>query len=76
MPPVFLKASLRMGTKEYLDQALKARVLPWTVATFPETQEYLFVKDGAPCHTRKTVQTWLSEIMINLANAHLAILFT
>ena len=61
MPPVFLEKGFRMGAKEYLDRVLKPHVLPWIQQNFQDQSELIFMQDGAPCHTSKLVQEWLSE---------------
>jgi hypothetical protein len=61
MPPVFLKQGLRMGAKEYLEEILQPHVLPWIQKNFPDLSEVVFMQDGAPCHTAKSVQKWLSD---------------
>lgn len=59
MPPVFLPTGFRMGAREYLEQILKAHVLPWVRANFDKDEDVILMQDGAPCHTAKVVQTWL-----------------
>jgi hypothetical protein len=61
MPPVFLKSGFRMGAKEYLNRILIPHVLPWIKANFPNNNNVIFMQDGAPCHTAKLVQEWLSD---------------
>jgi transposase len=61
MPPVFLESGFRMGAKEYLNRILIPHVLPWIKANFPNNDNVIFMQDGAPCHTAKLVQEWLSE---------------
>ena len=39
MPPVFLPTGFRMGAREYLEQILKAHVLPWVRANFKEDKD-------------------------------------
>ena len=61
MPPLFFKKGFRMGAKEYLDEVLQQHVLPWVQQNFPDQSEVVFMQDGAPCHTAKSVQKWLSD---------------
>lgn len=61
MPPVFFKKGFRMGSKEYLTEILERHVLPWVRQNFPDQSEVVLMQDGAPCHTAKSVQKWLSE---------------
>jgi len=61
LPPVFLEKGMRMGSKEYLEEVLKAHVKPWIDANFPDATNVVLMQDGAPCHTSKVVQKWLSE---------------
>jgi len=61
MPPVFLEQGFRMGAKEYLEVILNSHVLPWIQDNFPDPSEIVFMQDGAPCHTAKSVQKWLRE---------------
>ncbi len=67
MPPVFLKTRFRMGAKEYLDWILVNQVLPWVQSNFPNNNGYyVFMQDGAPCHTAKSVQNWLGDLSPSL----------
>ena len=61
MAPVFLNSGFRMGAKEYLDYVLIPYVLPWIMANFSDTDNIIFMQDGAPCHSAKSVQKWLSD---------------
>jgi inhibitor of nuclear factor kappa-B kinase subunit alpha len=61
MPPVFLETGFRMGAKEYLDRILVNQVLPWVQSNFPNNNGYVFMQDGAPCHTAKSTQNWLGD---------------
>ena len=61
MPPVFMAKGMRMGSKEYLEEVLIPHVKPWIDANFPDATNVVFMQDGAPCHTSKVVQKWLSE---------------
>jgi hypothetical protein len=61
MPPIFLESGFRMGAKEYLDRILIPHVKPWIQSNFSDNDYIVFMQDGAPCHTAKTVQKWLFE---------------
>ena len=61
MPPVFLESGFRLGAKDCLDRILIPHVLPWVKANFKNNENVVFVQDGAPCHSAKLVQNWLSE---------------
>jgi inhibitor of nuclear factor kappa-B kinase subunit alpha len=61
MPPVFLESGFRMGAKEYLNRILITHVLPWIQENFSDSDNIVFMQDGVPCHTAKTVQKWLAD---------------
>ena len=62
MPPVFIKAGLKVNTDVYMN-ILKDHVLPWMKTNFGAHQHVIFQQDGAPCHTSKRTQAWLKENM-------------
>jgi hypothetical protein len=61
MPPIFLKCGFRMGAREHLDRILIPHVKPWIQSNFSDNDYIVFMQDGAPCHSAKTVQKWLLE---------------
>lgn len=61
MSPVFLDSGLRLDSKLYIDRVLVSHVLPWIQKNYPDPREYIFMQDGAPCHTSKITQKWLEE---------------
>lgn len=62
MDPVFIKEGLKVNTDVYLE-ILKDHVLPWITSTYDEETNVVFQQDGAPAHTSKKTQNWLSENM-------------
>ena len=40
---------------------MKDHLLPWIKANFDEDDYIVFQQDGAPCHTSKRTQAWLTE---------------
>ncbi|VEN63703.1 unnamed protein product [Callosobruchus maculatus] len=42
-------------------RVLEARLIPQIKDWFPENEEYVFMHDSAPCHTARSVTTFLSE---------------
>jgi len=61
MDPVFLDSGLRLDSKLYIEKVLQPYVLPWIQANYPDPEEYVFMQDGAPCHTSNMTQKWLKE---------------
>jgi hypothetical protein len=50
-----------MTAKEYISKVLEPHVLPWISATYSDPKDYIFVQDGAPCHTANITQKWLAD---------------
>ena len=50
-----------MGAKDYLDRILIPHILPWIQNNFSDSDNIVLMQDGAPCHTAKSVQTWVEN---------------
>jgi len=61
MPPVWFKGGYRLTGTDYRD-ILATKVLPW-IRKIAKGGNYVFQQDGAPAHTSKTVQDWMSQNM-------------
>ena len=62
MPPVFIPAGVKVNTETYVDM-LCTKVKTWVDSHYPDGN-YVFQQDGAPVHTSKKTQEWLT---LNLA---------
>lgn len=61
MPPVWFEGGYRLTAADYKD-ILAKKVLPW-VSKIAKKTDYVFQQDGAPAHTARVVQEWLSSNM-------------
>ncbi len=57
-PPILIPEGEKVNTEAYIS-ILKAKVLPWLKKNFP-LNNYEFQQDGAPAHTSKKTQEWLT----------------
>ena len=61
MPPVWFKGGYRLTGADYRD-ILATKVLPW-IRKIVKGGDYVFQQYGAPAHTFKKVQDWMSQNM-------------
>lgn len=59
MDPHFIKAGLRLGTKEYLE-ILQTVLLPW-IDQHWDRSDVVFLQDSAPSHGSKAMQEFLAK---------------
>ena len=63
MPPVWFKTGYRLKGEDY-KEILKTKVLPWIKKIAKKRNyRYVFQQDGAPAHTSKIIQSWMSSNM-------------
>lgn len=60
MPPVFIDAGLKVNTEEYI-KILANHVKPWILRNYDSDVQVVFQQDGAPAHTSKRTQDWLTK---------------
>ena len=58
-PLIRIPKGVKMTSDVYI-RILAEKLIPWLKRNFPDGN-YLFQQDGAPCHTAKKTQDWLSE---------------
>lgn len=57
---LFIEKGVKVNAQYYLDQVLRAHLLPEAQKLFGEDY-FCFQQDGAPSHTARTVQAWFGE---------------
>ena len=61
MPPVWFRGGYMLTGADYRD-IMTTKVLPW-IRKIVKDGDYVFQRDGAPAHTSKVVQDWMSSKM-------------
>lgn len=64
MPPVFIPNGVKINSDEYI-RILESHVKPWIISNYSPDVKVVFQQDGAPAHTSKKTQSWLSKNMPN-----------